>query len=247
MISEGLFERFPMDAIFGVHNWPGLDAGQFAISAGPALASSNRFRIRILGKGGHAGIPQDAIDCIPIAAQLIQAFQTIVSRNVRPIDAAVLSVTMIHAGEASNVLPENCEISGTVRTLSDETLNVIEHRMRTITEATCKAYGATFEFSLDRLYPPTINHQSETDFARRVLADIVGAENVLAFEPTMAAEDFSFYLRERPGCYFFIGNNDIGNAARRMLHSPNYDFNDAVIPLGATAWVRLVENWLKRT
>jgi hippurate hydrolase len=250
MIKEGLFERFPMEAVFGAHNWPGLKVGQFAVKTGPVFASSNEFFITIRGKGSHAAMPHLGIDPVPVACQLVQAFQTIVTRNKRPIDTGVISVTMIHTGEATNVVPDSCQISGTVRTFTTEVLDLIERRMKQVAEATCAAFEATCEFTFKRNYPPTINHPAETAFAQQVMAEVVGPENVLEFEPTMGAEDFSYYLQHRPGCYFVIGN---GDGAHRegghglgpcMLHNPSYDFNDDLIPLGATLWVRLAERWL---
>ena len=252
MLEDGLFERFPMEAIFGVHNWPGLQVGQFAVNAGPSFASSNDFTITIRGKGAHAAMPHNAIDPIPIACQLVQAFQTIVSRNRRPIDAAVISVTMIHAGEAINVIPENCELRGTVRTFSVEVLDMIERRMREIADATCRAFAAGCELSFRRNYPPTVNPGKEAQFARRVLGDLVGPEHVQEFEPTMGAEDFSFFLLRKPGCYFIIGNGDgthrpAGHGGGPcLLHNPSYDFNDELLPVGASMWVRLATEWLAR-
>jgi len=251
MIKDGLFERFPMEAIFGAHNWPGLAAGQFALKAGPVMGSSNEFRIVIRGKGAHGAMPHNGIDPVPVACQMVQAFQTIVSRNKRPIDAAVISVTMIHTGEATNVIPDSCEIQGTVRTFTIELLDLIERRMQAIAESTCQAFEASCEFSFRRNYPPTINHAKETEFARKVLSQVVGADNVVEFEPTMGAEDFSYFLLEKPGCYFMIGNGDGTHrdgghgGGPCMLHNPSYDFNDALIPLGGSMWVKLAEAWLK--
>jgi hippurate hydrolase len=250
MMKDGLFEQFPMEAIFGAHNWPGMPVGQFALKSGGMLASSNEFRIVIRGKGSHAALPHNGIDPVPIACQMVQGFQTIITRNRRPVDPGVISVTMIHAGEATNVVPDSCELQGTVRTFTFELLDLIEQRMKEVAEHTCAAFGATCEFSFTRNYPPTINHVKETEFARRVLGSVVGVDNVVEFEPTMGAEDFSFFLQAKPGCYFMIGN---GDGAHRegghglgpcMLHNPSYDFNDELIPLGATAWVRLAEEWL---
>ena len=251
MMRDGLFEKFPMEAVFGAHNWPGLKVGQFALKSGPVMASSNEFRITIRGKGSHAALPHNGIDPVPVACQMVQAFQTIITRNRRPVDPGVISVTMIHAGEATNVVPDTCELQGTVRTFSHELIDLIEQRMRAIAEHTCAAFGAQCDFEFRRNYPPTINHPAETDFARRVLGQVVGPENVHEYEPTMGSEDFSFFLQEKPGCYFVIGN---GDGAHRegghglgpcMLHNPSYDFNDELIPLGATAWVRIAEEWLK--
>jgi amidohydrolase len=251
MMRDGLFERFPMEAIFGIHNWPGLKVGQFAVRSGPVFASSNEFRITIRGTGAHAAMPHLGIDPVPIACQMVQAFQTIISRNKRPIDAGVISVTIIRAGEANNVIPTSCELEGTVRTFTVEVLDLIEQRMQRIARATCEAFGASCDFAFTRTYPPTINHPSETAFARELLSTLVGADNVKEFEPTMGAEDFSFFLREKPGCYFLIGNGDGSHRSTGhgggpcMLHNASYDFNDELIALGGSMWVRLAESWLK--
>ena len=251
MIKDGLFEKFPMEAVYGMHNWPGMQVGKFAVSAGPVMASSNEFKIVIHGKGGHAALPHDGIDPVLTACQMVQAFQTIISRNKKPIEAGVISVTMIHAGEATNVIPDSVEIQGTVRTFTLELLDLIEKRMREIAEHTSAAFGATCDFEFDRNYPPTINSAAEAEFAGKVMTDIVGASNVLKQEPTMGAEDFSYMLLAKPGAYCFIANGEgdhraIGHGGGPcMLHNPSYDFNDDLIPLGATFWVRLVEESLK--
>jgi hippurate hydrolase len=185
MIKDGLFERFPMDAVFGMHNWPGFAVGEFAASGGPVMASSNEFKITLHGKGGHAAMPHNALDPVPVACQLVQSFQTIVSRNLKPIDAGVISVTMIHAGEATNVIPNRCELQGTVRTFSFEVLDMIEQRMKTMTEHTCAASGMKADFEFKRNYPPTINSVQEAVFCRQVMATIVGQDKVQAQEPTM--------------------------------------------------------------
>ena len=250
MVKEGLFEQFPMDAVFGLHNWPGMAQGQFAVSAGPVMASSNEFKIVIRGKGGHAAMPHMGLDPVPVACQMVQAFQTIISRNKKPIDAGVISVTMIHAGEATNVIPDSVEMQGTVRTFTFELLDLIEQRMREVAEHTAAAFGVNCTFEFSRNYPPTINAAAEAEFARGVMADIVGADNVIAQEPTMGAEDFAYMLMAKPGCYVFLGNGDGGHRAAGhgagpcMLHNPSYDFNDDLIPLGATYWVRLAEKFL---
>ena len=252
MMKDGLFEQFPMEAVFGAHNWPGMKVGQFALKSGGVMASSNEFRIVIRGKGSHAALPHNGIDPVPVACQMVQAFQTIITRNRKPVDPGVISVTMIHAGEATNVVPDSCELQGTVRTFTFELLDLIEQRMKAVAEHTCAAFGATCEFHFTRNYPPTINHEKETEFARRVLGTVVGAQNVVEFEPTMGAEDFSFFLQAKPGCYFMIGNGDGTHREGShglgpcMLHNPSYDFNDELIPLGATAWVRLAEEWLAK-
>jgi hippurate hydrolase len=251
MIKDGLFEKFPMDAVYGMHNWPGMAVGQFAVSPGPVMASSNEFKIVIHGRGGHAALPHNSLDPVPVACQMVQAFQTIISRNKKPIDAGVISVTMIHAGEATNVIPDSVEIQGTVRTFTLDVLDMIEQRMKEIAEHTSAAYGATCDFEFERNYPPTINSEKEANFAAKVMADIVGAANVLPQEATMGAEDFAYMLMAKPGAYCFIANGegdhrDIGHGGGPcMLHNPSYDFNDDLIPLGATYWVRLVEESLK--
>ena len=250
MIKDGLFEKFSMEAIFGAHNWPGMAVGQFAVKPGPCFASSNEFKITIRGKGAHGAMPHNGIDPVPVACAMVQAFQTIITRNKRPIDAGVISVTMIHAGEATNVIPDSCELQGTVRTFTLDVLDLIERRMKEVAEHTCAAFGANCDFEFERNYPPTINHVNETAFFQRVAADVVGAGNVHDFEPTMGAEDFSYFLQHKPGCYFLIGNGDgshrVGGHGMGpcMLHNPSYDFNDDLIPLGATMWVRLAEAWL---
>jgi hippurate hydrolase len=239
-----------MEAIFGAHNWPGLGVGQFAVRSGPVFASSNEFKITIRGKGSHGAMPHLGIDPVPVACQMVQAFQTIITRNKRPLDTGVISVTMIHTGEATNVVPDSCVLEGTVRTFSTEVLDMIERRMKTVAEATCAAFEAGCDFEFARNYPPTVNHDAETAFARAVMAEVVGTENVLEFEPTMGAEDFSYFLQHKPGCYFVIGNGDGTHREGGhgmgpcMLHNPSYDFNDDLIPLGATLWVRLAERWL---
>jgi hippurate hydrolase len=255
MIEDGLFERFPMEAVFGMHNWPGMAVGQMAVSPGPVMASSNDFRIDIIGKGGHAAMPHTGIDPVPIACQVVQGFQTILTRNKKPIDAGVISVTMIHAGEANNVIADACEIQGTVRTFTFETLDLIERRMREIAEGVSAAFGAACQFHFDRNYPPTINTPYEAEFCRQVMAGIVGADNAVPQEPTMGAEDFAYMLQAKPGAYCFIANGNGAHRARYQggghdvggctLHNPRYDFNDELIPLGATYWVRLAEAWLK--
>ena len=252
MIKDGLFEKFPMEACFGMHNWPGFEVGKFAVSPGPVMASSNEFKITIRGKGSHAALPHNGIDPVPIACEMVNAFQLIISRNKKPIDAGVISVTMIHAGEATNVVPDSCELQGTVRTFSVEVLDMIERRMKHVAEHICAAHDAQCEFEFHRNYPPTVNWEKEAAFARKVLASIVGEDNVMHQEPTMGAEDFAYMLQAKPGAYCFIANGDgahreMGHGGGPcMLHNPSYDFNDELIPLGATYWVRLAEAWLAK-
>ncbi len=246
MIKDGLFERFPMEAVFGAHNWPSLPAGRFALRPGPVMAATNEFWITLAGRGAHGAMPHLGIDPVPAACALVQGFQTIVTRNRRPIDPAVISVTTIHTGEATNVIPERCAISGTVRAFHTDVIDLVERRMREMTDALAGAYGCTSTFEFRRNYPATVNHAAETAFAKDVFAGIVGAENVVDFEPTMGAEDFSYLLQERPGCYFIIGSGRDPAGGDPGLHHPQYDFNDEIIPLGATAWVELAERWLGR-
>ena len=251
MIQDGLFEKFPVDAVFGMHNWPGMQAGQFAVSPGPVMASSSEFKFTIRGRGAHAAMPHLGLDPVPVACQMVQAFQTIVSRNVKPIEAAVISVTMIEAGEATNVIPDSVCMQGTVRTFALDVLDLVERRMREVAQHTAAAFGVHCDFEFVRSYPPTINSAPEAEFARQVMVDLVGPDNVIAQEPTMGAEDFSYMLQARPGCYVFIANGDgdhraLGHSAGPcMLHNPSYDFNDDMIPLGASYWVRLTQAWLR--
>jgi hippurate hydrolase len=251
MIQDGLFEKCPMDAVFGMHNWPGIAVGSFGVKPGPIMASSNAFEVRIKGKGSHAAQPHKAIDPVMIAVQIAQSWQTIVSRNANPNDAAVLSITQIHAGSATNVIPDDAVLSGTVRTFSLELLDLIEQRMHDIAKHTAAAFDAEVEFNFARSYPPLINHAKETAFAVGVMQGIVGAAQVnAAVEPAMAGEDFSFMMQHKPGCYVFIGNGegrhrDSGHAVGPCnLHNPSYDFNDDLLPIGATYWVRLAEKFL---
>ncbi|THU04994.1 amidohydrolase [Lampropedia puyangensis] len=249
MIQDGLFKQFPMDAVFGMHNWPGMRAGTMASSAGPVMASSNEFLITVKGKGGHAAMPHMVVDPMPVACQMVLGFQTIVSRNVKPIDTAVVSVTMIHGGDATNVVPQSCELQGTVRTFNVQTLDLVEARMRTIANDMASAFGCEVDFEFHRNYPATVNTAAEADLAFRVMQEVVGVENALPQEPSMGAEDFSFMLLEKPGAYCFIANGDGDHRAAGhgggpcTLHNASYDFNDALLPLGATYWVKLAQRW----
>lgn len=251
MIEDGLFKKFPMDAVFGMHNWPGMKAGQFGVTPGPIMASSNLVTITIEGKGTHAGMPHLGADPIMAAVQTAQAIQTIVSRNRHPLEAAVVSITQIHAGSAMNVIPTVAELKGTVRTFTTETLDLIEKRMGEIVTSTSKAMGCEGRLKFERKYPPTVNSEAETALCVDVMKSIVGPENVdPKVVPTMGAEDFSFMLQEVPGCYIWIGNGmgdhrDAGHGLGPcMLHNGSYDFNDDLLPLGATYWVRLTQAWL---
>ena len=251
MIKDGLFERFPCDAVFGMHNWPGMPAGSFGTTAGPLMASSNEFRIVVHGKGAHAALPHNGNDPVFTGTQIVSALQGIITRNKRPIDAAVISVTQFHAGDATNIVPDEAWIGGTVRTFTLPVLDLIERRMEEVARAVASAFDCTVDFEFHRNYPPTVNSEAETVFAAEVARELVGADNVDdKIEPTMGAEDFSFMLLEKPGCYLFIGN---GEGVHReaghglgpcMLHNPSYDFNDEILPVGSTFFVKLVEKWL---
>jgi amidohydrolase len=243
MIDDGLFRLCPMDAIYGIHNWPGLSAGHFAVSPGAVFGSSSTFRILVRGRGAHGAFPHEGRDPIPAACQIVLALQTIISRNKSALEPAVLSVTMLKAGELNTASPDVCEIHGTVRTFSLKVLELIERRMGEIIAGTCQAFGLSNEFNFVRYYPPTINDPGETQFVRRVLENQVGPERVQEFTPTTGAEDFSYYLQQKPGCYFVIGNGDHradGNGSC-VLHSAAYDFNDDLIAIGGGMWVNLVE------
>jgi hippurate hydrolase len=253
MIDDGLFDRCPCDAVFGMHNWPGLAVGQFGRTAGPMMASSNEFEIVVRGRGAHAAMPHLGVDPVLVAVQIVNGLQAIVTRAKKPIDAAVLSVTMVQAGEAVNVIPETARIAGTVRTFSDAVTADIEQRIRRIAAMTASAHGAEADAEFRWNYPPTVNHAAETEFAAAVMDDIVDAANVVrGIEPTMGAEDFAFMLKAKPGAYVFIGNGDGAHRSAGhglgpcTLHNPSYDFNDELIPLGATYWVRLAERFLAR-
>ncbi len=253
MIDDGLFTQCPMQAVFGMHNWPGIPVGEFGVTVGPMMASSNEFEVIVSGKGSHAAQPHKSVDPIMVAVQIAQSWQTIITRNKSPIDPAVLSITQIHAGSATNVIPDNASLIGTVRTFDLKVLDLIESRMRKIAKHTADAFDATVEFRFHRNYPPLINHAQETAFAVEVLESIVGQDKVNAHvEPTMGAEDFAFMLQDKPGCYVFIGNGegDHRSAGHGLgpcnLHNPSYDFNDDLLPIGATYWVRLAETFLQK-
>ncbi|MGX4644383.1 M20 aminoacylase family protein [Massilia sp. SYSU DXS3249] len=251
MIEDGLFEQFPMDAVYGMHNWPGLPAGSFGVIPGPMMASSNEFRVVVQGKGAHAAQPHRGIDPVMVAVQIAQAWQTIISREKNPLETAVLSITQIHAGSATNVIPDEAVLIGTVRTFSTGVLDLIERRMQEMANGVAAAYNAGVDFGFKRNYPPLINHPEQTAFAVEAMQAVVGAANVnTAVEPTMGAEDFAFMLQAKPGCYVFIGNGDGDHRAGGhglgpcQLHNGSYDFNDQLLPIGASYWVRLVETSL---
>lgn len=252
MIADGLFTRCPMDAVFALHNWPGLPAGSLALSPGPVMASSNEWAITLQGRGGHAAMPHLSADPVPAAAQLVLALQTVVSRSLKPTDAAVLSVTQLQAGETTNVIPDSCTLQGTVRTFSLPVLDQVEQRLRALSAGVAAAWGLRAEVDFVRNYPPTLNHPAPSAFARAVATDLLGAAQVLAQEPSMGAEDFAYMLQACPGAYAFLGNGDGGHrdlghgGGPCTLHNASYDFNDAIIPTGAAYWVRLAQAWLNQ-
>lgn len=257
LLEEGLLEQFPADMVFGLHNWPDLPVGVIAVSPGAVMASSNEFAVRIEGEGGHAAMPHETVDPVLVAGHTITALQSIASRTVRPVDGVVVSVTKLQAGEVVNAIPEHCVLEGTVRTFDDAHTDVVATTMQRIVERTAQAFGARAELEFRKDYPPTINDATATEMARRAIRVMkVDAREMECREqvPTMGAEDFSYLLRERQGCYAFIGNQAVSDGASTqiqgqtppcMLHNAHYDFNDAIIPLGAQYWVRLVEQFFE--
>lgn len=253
MIEDGLFERFPMQAVFGMHNWPGLAAGQFAVHAGAMMASDTEFRMKVIGKGGHAALPHQCIDPLQPLMHIAQALQSIITRNLDTQDPAVISVTHLQAGsqESLTVVPDEAWLGGTFRAFSREAMHLIERRMREIADSVGQAFGCRVESVLKSDYPPLINHPGETQVCIEVLHKLVGEGHVITDgKPTMAAEDFAHMLEHTPGCYVFIGNGEgthrgIGHGPGPcVLHNASFDFNDTILPIGATYWVRLAETWL---
>ena len=240
MIDDGLFDRFPCQAVFGMHNWPSLDIGRFAVRSGPMMAGGAFFDIRVTGKGAHGARPETSVDAALVAAQIAVTLQSIVSRNVAPIDTAVLSVTRIHAGDAYNVIPQTAELGGTVRAFSSEVMQLVERNMKRVAENTAAAFGATAEVDFRLLFSPTVNNPAEAEFAARICAELVGQDKVERNPPLiMASEDFSFMLEQVPGCYLNIGNGLAEGGCE--VHNPAYDFNDRALPLGAAFFARAVE------
>ncbi len=240
LLSEGLFERFPCDAVFGLHNWPGVASGQFGFVAGPAMAAVDQALIRIAGKGGHGASPHETIDPVVAASAVVLALQSIVSRNVDPRQAAVVSVGSIHGGEASNVIPDSVELKLTVRSFDADVRSQLEERIPALVRAQTESFGAKAEISYRRGFPALLNHAAETDFARDVALATFGAGKVEnGFGPRMASEDFAFLLEACPGSYLFVGNGDSA-----PLHSPAYDFDDQLIAPAASFWLRLARTFL---
>ncbi|KNY20978.1 M20 aminoacylase family protein [Methylobacterium sp. ARG-1] len=243
MVEDGLMERFGIESVYGMHNIPGMAVGTFAIRPGPIMASTDRFTITIEGQGGHAALPQNAVDSVLVASHVIIALQSIVSRNLHPLESAVVSVCTLDAGEAFNVLPQSVTMRGTMRTLSQAVRSQIKARIETLVAEIAGGFGAKGVVEYGSSYPVTENHPAETDFMAGVAEALVGPEHVdRTVAAMMTAEDFSYMLGRRPGAYMFIGNGDSAS-----LHHPHYDFNDAATPYGASLWARLIETALPVT
>ncbi len=240
MLSDGLFDRFPVDAVFGLHNWPGVPTGQFGFVAGPAMASVDQAVIKIVGKGGHGAEPHRAVDPVLASASFITALQSVVSRNIDPQDMAVATVGSIHAGSASNVIPESVEMKLTMRAFSEQVRTRLQERIPALARAQAESFGAVAEVNYRLGFPALVNHADETAFARNVALTALGTAAVETdFRPRTASEDFAFLLKAKPGSYLFVGNGDSA-----PLHSAQYDFNDAIIAPAARYWVRLAETFL---
>jgi amidohydrolase len=237
MVKDGMMDRFGIQEVYGMHNYPGLPVGEFAIRPGPMMAAADRIYIDIEGRGAHAAKPHQGIDSVLVGAQIVNQLQSIVARNIDPLEAAVVSICQFNAGSADNIIPQTARLSGTARSLTNEVQDVLEARVREVVEGTAKLYGAKVKLVYKRDYPVTRNHAEQAAFAASVASDVVGNERVdTAVAPVMGAEDFSFMLNARPGAFIFVGNGDSAG-----LHHPSYDFNDEAIPVGTSYWVRLVE------
>ena len=240
MVQDGLMDRFRVEEVYGMHNFPGLPVGEFALRAGPLMAAADRISIEIEGCGAHAARPHLGVDTILVGAQIINQIQSIVSRNVDPLEAAVITITVFQGGTTDNVIPQTAILRGTARSLTPKVRDQLESRLQQMVTATAQAYGATAKLTYQRDYPVTRNHEQQTVFATAVAGEVAGPERVNdRTPPVMGAEDFSYMLEARPGAMIFVGN---GNSAG--LHHPRYDFNDEVIPVGTSYWVRLVERAL---
>jgi amidohydrolase len=237
MVQDGLMDRFRIEEVYGMHNYPGLPVGQFALRSGPLMAAADRLTIEIEGRGGHAARPHISVDTVLVGAQIINQIQSIVSRNVDPLHAAVISICMFQAGSTDNVIPQTALLRGTARSLTPEVRDLLEKRLHEVVTGTAQLYGATAKLTYKRDYPVTRNHARQAEFAASVASQVVGTERVdHDVAPVMGAEDFSFMLEARPGAFIFVGN---GNSAG--LHHPSYDFNDEIIPIGTSYWAKLVE------
>ena len=240
MLEEGLFERFPCDAIFGLHNMPGVPAGKLCFVEGPTMASSDTAIIRVQGRGGHGAVPQLSVDPVVAAASLVMALQSVVSRNVAPLETGVVTIGSIQGGTVSNVIPDSVELKLTIRAFSNQVRDLLERRIIEISKAQAQSFGAEALIDYQRGYPVLVNHASETQLAREVALAHFGEDAIEAgFEPITASEDFAYMLEKVPGCYLFVGNGDSAS-----LHNPGYNFNDEILPVGAAYWVKLVERYL---
>ena len=245
MIEDGLFERFPVEAVFGLHNWPGIPVGEMMAMPGPVMAGTCAFEIIVRGHGCHAAMPHQGIDAIVTGSQLVQALQTVVSRTLHPCESAVVSVTQFHAGEAWNIIPEEVILRGTIRTFKPEIQEAVERAIERLCSGIAAANGAQINVHFDHRYPPTVNSPAEAKFCQQVAAEVFGADKVLTdILPSMGAEDFAYMLNEKPGCYVWLGNGP--GTGGCTLHNPHYDFNDELLTLGASYWVNLVRRWLPR-
>ena len=245
MIEEGLFERFPVESVYGLHNWPGIPVGEIAVMPGPVMAGTCAFEIFVRGHGCHAAMPHQGVDSIVAGAQLVQAMQTVDSRTLHPCDAAVVSVTQFHAGEAWNIIPEEVVLRGTIRSFKPEVQQTVERAIERLCSGIAAANGAQISVTFDHRYPPTVNSVHETNFCREVAGSVFGSERVLTdILPSMGAEDFAYMLREKPGCYVWLGNGP--GTGGCTLHNPHYDFNDELLTLGVSYWVQLVQQALPK-
>jgi amidohydrolase len=245
MVEEGVLARYPVEAVYGMHNWPGLAAGEFAIRPGPMMAAFDIFEITVSGRGAHAAMPHLGIDPVVAASQIVGGLQTIASRGIHPLDGAVVSVTQIHGGDTWNVIPDEVVLRGTTRAFDPQVRDALEPAIRRVAAGVCASLGATMEMRYERRYPPTVNSAAETEFAAATAAALVGADKVRRdLLPSMAAEDFAWFLQERPGAYIWIGNGSAEDQA--ALHNPHYDFNDEILALGASYWARLAETALEK-
>ncbi|HRE16133.1 MAG TPA: M20 aminoacylase family protein [Rhodocyclaceae bacterium] len=245
MMEDGLFERFPVESVFGLHNWPGIPVGQMAVMPGPVMAGTCAFEIHVRGHGCHAAMPHQGIDTIVVGSQLVQALQTVVARNLHPCESAVVSVTQFHSGEAWNIIPEEAVLRGTIRSFKPEVQELVERAVERLCSGVAAAYGAQISVRFDHRYPPTVNSAAEADFCRHVAAGVFGQENVLTdVLPSMGAEDFAYMLREKPGCYVWLGNGP--GTGGCTLHNPHYDFNDDILAPGVSYWAHLVRRALPK-
>jgi len=243
MVEEGIFDKFPIDAIYGMHNWPGMDTGRMGVMAGPVMSAYDVFEITVVGRSAHGAMPHQSVDPVVVGAQIVNGLQTIASRSTDPQQSAVVSVTQFHAGDTWNVIPDKAVLAGTTRSFTPEIQDHIESSVSRIAESIAAAHGAEVEIRYERRYPSTINHEAETGLAAQAAAGVVGAENVMTdVPPSMGSEDFAFFLREKPGCYVWLGNGPGDGGC--LLHNSKYDFNDEILTVGASYWATLTEQVL---